>query len=199
MEVLLKMAPIDWIVFWLSIVAYIPLIMGILKNRKDKSQSFTTWALYFLLDMITMLSTNKVDGNFVILFGFAVGSFVMAIILLFQGRIDCTKREIFTTTLVILCILGWYISGPLTAVILGIISESIIGIYLIYRTFKYPSVKYNLTGYIIFLIVSIVSLSSAKNTNIEQIGYPICEIILTSITLIPLVNKWWRNKVAMRY
>ncbi len=89
MEVTL-MTPRDWITFWLAVGAYGPLIVGAIKEKMDKSQVFTTWFLYLLLDVITMKSSSKIDGNYIILFGFAVGSFIMSIILLYQGRVGWT-------------------------------------------------------------------------------------------------------------
>lgn len=84
------MSPKDWTTFCLAIGAYAPLIVGAIKEKMDKSQVFTTWFLYLLLDVITMSSSNELDGSYVILFGFAVGSFIMSVILLYQGRVGWT-------------------------------------------------------------------------------------------------------------
>lgn len=188
------MLPIDWLIFWLSIVAYVPLIIGTLKNKFDKSQVFTTWFLYFFLDIITMFSSNKLDGSYVILFGFAVGSFVMALILLSQRRIGWSLLESIITILIIFCIIAWYYSGPYWALIFGIGSESIVGIYLIIKTFINPTVKYNLLAYIIFLIVSIIALFNGKDWSLEQVGFPLCETILNTIIVIPLFKKKWEER-----
>jgi hypothetical protein len=89
MEITL-MSPKDWMTFFLSIGAYAPLIVGAIKEKMDKSQVFTTWFLYLLLDAVNMASSSELDGSYVILFGFAVGSFIMSAILLYQGRIGWT-------------------------------------------------------------------------------------------------------------
>jgi len=89
MKVIL-MSPLDWTIFTLAIGAYAPLIVGAIKEKEDKSQVFTTWFLYLILDAVTMSSSNRLNGSYVILFGFAVGSFIMSIILLYQGRIGWT-------------------------------------------------------------------------------------------------------------
>jgi len=194
MEIILKMSLIGWLIFWLSIVAHVPLVIGAFKNKLDKSQVFPTWFLYFFLDMITMFSSNKLDGSYVILFGFAVGSFVMALILLSQGRIGWSRLENVVTILIIFCIIAWYYSGPYWALIFGIGSESIVGIYLIIKTFINPTVKYNLPAYIIFLIVSIIALFDGKDWSLEQVGFPLCETILNIVIIIPLFRKIWINK-----
>lgn len=82
--------PLDWIIFCLAIGPYVPLIIGSIKEKENKSQVFTTWFLYLILDTITMFSSNKLNGSYVILFGFTVGSFIMSMILLYQGRIGWT-------------------------------------------------------------------------------------------------------------
>ena len=92
----------------------------------------------------------------------------------------------------------WITLGSIFAVIFGIISESIIGLYLIYRTFKDPVIPYNTIGYFIFLIVSIISAFVAKDCKVEEIGYALCEIILNTIVLIPLIIKWRKHGFEMK-
>ena len=87
-----------------------------------------------------------------------------------------------------------YYSGHHLALIFEISSETIVGIYLIIKTFKNPMVKYNLLGYILFLIVSIITVMSAKDFSLEQIGYPFCETLLCIGTIIPLLKKWWEER-----
>jgi len=131
------------------------------------------------------------DGNPIMLFGFSIGSFLMAIILFLQRRkIRWTKVEISTITLFIICISIFVFGNAYYALIFGIISECIVGIYLIIETFKYPKVKYNLIGYFMFLIVSILSTINATDWSVEEMGYPLCEAILSIITIIPLLIKW---------
>jgi hypothetical protein len=198
---ILKMSPLEWLIFWLSIGAYGPLVIGVIKEKNDKSQVATTWILYFLLDTITMFSTLKEGGNFVLLFGFSVGSFIMAIILLYQGRIYWGILESVTITLVFICIIVWNIFGAMMTIVSGILSEIVVGIYLIIKTYKNPRIKYNLNGYIMFLIVSILALHNAKSSNVKEIGYALAEIILSVITLIPLIKKWWikKRKLGLKF
>ena len=84
--------------------------------------------------------------------------------------------------------------GPSEAVLWGILSESFVGIYLLYRTIKDPVVKYNLLGYILFLLACILAVYDAPNWSIYEIGYPASEIILTTLTIIPLLRKWHKEK-----
>jgi hypothetical protein len=194
MEIIFKMTPMDWPIFWLSILAYVPLIFGTIKDRTDKSQVFTTWALYFLLDLITMFSSVVKDGSFAILFGFSVGSLIMATILFTQRRFAWTWLETVIIILVVLCIVSWKLKGPGHAIVAGILSECFVGIYLIIKTWKNPRIKYNLIGYTIFFIVSILSMVHAKDWSIPQMGYPFCETILCFFTILPLIRKKWKEE-----
>lgn len=194
MEIILRMTVMSWLIFWLAVIAYVPLIIGIIKDKNDKSQDFTTWALYFLLDIITMFSSVKKDGSYAILFGFSVGSLIMAGILFYQKRISWTWLETTVVALVALCIISWCRSGPYWALVSGIFSESVVGIYLIIKTWKNPKVEYNFSGYTIFLIVSILAVINAKDWSIPQSGYAICETIICFLTLLPLIRKWWKER-----
>ena len=191
MEIVLRMTPIDWLIFLIAIAAHAPLIIGIIKKRDDTSQTFTTWGLYFLLDVINMFSTMEKNGSYVILFGFSVGSFLMSAILFYQKRINWTRLETVITFLVFLCIGAWYVSGPYWTIIFGIASETIVGIYLIIKTYRNPDYKYNLSGYMMFFIVSTLTMVTAKDLSIPQIGYAFTETILNIIIIIPLAKKWW--------
>jgi len=85
METFLGMSPADWLIFLIAVGAHAPLVVGLVKQI-DESQVFFTWLLYFLLDVILTISTSLKSENFSMVLGFSVGSFMMASILLYQGR-----------------------------------------------------------------------------------------------------------------
>lgn len=136
-----------------------------------------------------MFSTLKSEGNWILLFGFSVGSLIMTIVLFYQKRNAWKLFENIVTILVLACILAWLVCGPILAIIFGILSEVIVGVYLIIKTWRNPSVSYNLNGYSLFLVASILALLNAKSSEIEEVGYASAEIILTVLTIIPLVKK----------
>lgn len=194
MEVLLKMTFLDGLIFGLGLLAHAPLIVGLFWEKNDLSQTFFTWFVYFVLDTITMLSAVKIDGNYIMLFSFACGSIIMAGILFIQGRICWTWHETIVSILIVLCGIVWHYGGPYPAMVAGILSEAIIGGYLAYRTAKYPRPKYNLLGYSIFLLVSILSTVTAKGFNFKQVAYGTIEIMLCVLTIIPLIREFRRQK-----
>ena len=131
-------------------------------------------------------------------FGFAIGSLIMSLILFYQRRFArFSWVEVITLILIIVCLIIWQIKGPYWALASGIASESIVGIYLIIRTFRDPVVEYNLSGYLGFLIVSILTILTAKEFGLATVGFAISETILNIIILIPLLRKW--NKIRGYY
>jgi hypothetical membrane protein len=177
-------------------VPYTPLIIGLAKDLEDKSHTFLTWFLYLTLDCITMFSGEKVRINMdPMVFGFAIGSLIMSSVLFYQRRfVKCTMVEFTTIILIIICVVIWKSVGSYFALVASIASEGIIGIYLIIETYKYPKVKYNLTGYLGFIIVSILSVISTKAWSIEEVGFALSETILSFVILIPLIKKWWNER-----
>lgn len=170
---------------------------GIVKSKDSGGQVALTWLLYFLLDIITMLVTTKSlikAGGFQILFGSAIVSLLMFIILLRKKKIIWTWFETGIVILIFICISIWFTKGPYEAVIWGIISESIVGVYLLVKTIKLPVVEYNLLGYTFFLLACIIAVLDAPDWSLHEIGYPASEVIITLFTIIPLLVKWYGNK-----
>ncbi len=186
-----------WSIFVLAIVPYVPIFIGVVKNTEDRSHTFLTWFLYLILDAITMFAGEDVRINMdPMVFGFAIGSLIMASILLYQKRYAKWKAiEITTVVLIIICIIIWKSMGSYYALIASILSEVIVGIYLIIQTYKYPRIEYNLTGYVGFLTVSIISVIYTQDWSIQEVGFAFSETILNFIILIPLIIKWYRSEI----
>ena len=98
------------------------------------------------------------------------------------------------TLLIFICVSSWIIKGPYGAVALGIISESIVGIYLLIKTIQKPVIKYNLIGYSLFLLTSIIATIDAKDWSLPEIGYSLSEVFITSATIAPLIIRLWKYK-----
>lgn len=189
------MTVLGWIIFWLSIGASTSLIKGVWKDKNDESQTFPTWLLYFILETILMLFTNKLDGNFPIIFGSSVGSFIMMCILAHQGRFSWSWRESVLVIFVIACLIIQHFSGYRHAIIAGLFAQTAIGTHLIYKTYKSPRVKYNLWGYILFFIVGILSMYNSDDFSVEEFWYSFIEVVLDFIILIPLIRKWYQSEI----
>ncbi len=142
-----------------------------------------------------MFSGERVRINLdPMVFGFATGSLIMSSILLYQKRYAKFELiEVITLILILICISVWIFFGSYVALIASILSETAVGIYLIIQTYLYPKVKYNLTGYIGFIVVSIISVIFTKAWSIAEVGFAFSEMILSFLILIPLIKKWWEE------
>jgi hypothetical protein len=118
----------------------------------------------------------------------------MSAILLYQKRIGWGWLETITIALVIICVVVWCSGGSYWAMRCGILSEVFVGIYLIIKTFINPVVEYNLIGYIGFLIISMISMLTSKEWSVSEAGYATCEVILSVITIIPLLRQWRKER-----
>ena len=189
------MTLVGWVIFVFSLIPFAPLIIGLIK-QKDQSQTFLTWILYLILDCITMFSNIKVGPHgYVMLFGFAVGSLIMSAILFYQKRFArWSLVETITLLLITICLIIWKLGGSYWALTSGIASETIVGLYLMRRTFRDPVVRYNMSGYSLFLLVSVITLLTAQEWTISEVGFALPETILNSIILIPLIIKRRKEK-----
>ena len=116
-----------WIIFVWSIIPYTPLFVGAVKNNKDKSHNALVWSLYLILDIITLFTGSKERINTdPMVFGFAVGSLIMASILCYQKRfIRLRTVEIVAIILTLIGITLWMLTGPHYAFLFSIFSEII--------------------------------------------------------------------------
>ena len=190
-----------WIIFTWSIIPYTPLFVGAVKNSGDKSHNSLVWGLYMALDIITLFTGVKERINAdPMVFGFAVGSLVMASILCHQKRfVRLGIAEIIAIALTLIGITLWICSGPHTAFLFSIFSEIVVGGYLIYKTFKNPTLDYNFWSYTGFLVVSSLSVITTTKWTIPEVGYAISETILNLLILIPLLPLWLKKKFPGLY
>jgi len=190
-----------WTIFICSIIPYTPLWMGAIKSPKDKSHNSLVWGLYTVLDGITLLTGAKERINAdPMVFGFAIGSFVLMLIMFHQRRfVRLGIAEIIAITLTLIGITLWIGSGPHTAFLFSIFSEIVVGGYLIFKTFKNPAVDYNFWSYIGFLTVSSLSVITTAKWTIPEVGYAVSETVLNILILVPLFPLWLKNKFPNLY
>jgi hypothetical protein len=137
---------------------------------------------------------NEGGGGFPILLGSAAGSLIMCIVLLRRKKSYWGPLEIITAVLFVICVGTFVFKGPNESVKLGVLSESIVGIYLIVKTKKCPVCKYNLKGYLLFWLASIITTISAPEWSWANVGYSLSEIVITGLTIVPLLVQLRKDK-----
>jgi hypothetical protein len=190
-EIVQKMTSIDWIIFAVTLVAYLILIVDILKNN-GKSQNFFTWFLWGILDSILFVTSYKEKASdLAIIAGCILGSFLVSIFLLFVKKIKWTINETRILSLIIATVVIWLWSGSnLVGIIFSVTSEMLAGIPLMKSSWKTPGSKLTLVSYVIFIISYVLSIYVAPNWQIENILFPLAFLIYSILDTIPLVKKW---------
>jgi hypothetical protein len=185
-----------WFNFLITFIPHAFLIFGSLKKPKDQSHTLFTWFLYFVQDGLLLFSGAEQRTFFdPLAMGYFIGSFIMVIILGIQKRlVSFGFAEISTSFLIIACTVIWAACGPAIAQIASIVSEILIGAYLIIQTWKFTEVKYNIQGYFGFLLVSIITIILTRAWTFAEVGFAVSETFLNAIILIPLVNKWLKER-----
>ena len=197
-EIIQKMTVFDWIIIAVTTIAYLILVMDIIKNN-GRSQNFFTWFLWGLLDSILLITTYKEKGeDLPLILGCAFGSFLIAFTLLFIKKIEWRKNESQILSLVIITVIIWLWSGSnLVGIIFAVASEMIAGIPLMRASWKSPGSRLTLASYLFFIISYLFSIQDADNWEIKNVLFPIAFLIYGIGDTSPLIKKWW--KIRKRY
>lgn len=197
-EIIQKMTSIDWVIFAVTIVAYLILIIDILSNN-GRGQNFFTYLLWGILDSILFITSYAEKAHdLAIIAGCTFGSFLTAISLLFVMKIKWSEKETWILILVFITTVIWLWSkSNLVGIITAVGAEIIAGILLMEESWKRPGSRLTLASYLLFLASYILSISSAPNWDIENVLFPIAFLIYSIGDTIPLIVKWW--KIYKRY
>lgn len=191
-DIIQNVAVIDWIIFTVTIIAYIILVVDVIKNN-GKSQNFFTWFLWGILDSILLITTFREKGSdLAIITGCVIGSFFVAISLLFVKKIKWRKDESQILLLVIITMIIWIWSGSnLVGIVFAVASEMIAGIPLMKASWQNPGSRLTLVSYLFFIVSYVLSIISAPNWEIENVLFPVAFLIYSIGDTFPLIQKWW--------
>lgn len=110
-----------------ALLMFVPMFLRVQRDG-GVGQSMASWLLWGLLDTILIVSLIEQHGNFWIVVGFAIGDFLIAGALAFQKRFAWGKFESVVLFLVVMCMVGWQISGPRLATVFAIVAVCIAGV-----------------------------------------------------------------------
>jgi hypothetical protein len=99
-----------------TLLMFIPMALEIIRSN-GASQSFSTWLLWAMLDSTLAASTIIQHGNFLLPLGFALGSWVLATLLVIKGRFAWVGLDSAVLALVLVCLAGWIFGGARMAII----------------------------------------------------------------------------------
>ncbi len=100
----------------LALAVYLPMTREIIRTR-GAGQSFATWGLWAVLDIILTITLWQQHGNYYLSLGFAVGGVVLAAVLMAEGSWSWGRFETVIALMVLASLAVWKISGPRNATI----------------------------------------------------------------------------------
>ena len=156
---------IDLVTVVTGILPYILLISGIL-NGKIK-QSFATWVLWCILDIIVVWEVVTQHGNYLLYSVFALGTLLTAISLIYKKIFSWGRFETFISILVTLCIAVIIICGSHYGIIFTTTALNIAGIPQLKDTFQNPK-STSKTAYLLFALSGMLSTIGAESWSVEE-------------------------------
>ncbi len=158
-----------WTGSLIAFALYLPLISGILRGKIE--QSFATWALWVSLDLIALISIALQKGNYLILVFYVIGGTATACTLLYKGQFKWTWFETLVSSMVIICLVFWWLSGSRIATISSTIAVVISGLPQFKESWQKPDRTTGLI-YLGYVIVNTLFFFGGKSWTVEDRFYP---------------------------
>lgn len=165
----------------ICLLAYAALIAGIVKSNVE--QSFAAFMLWGMLDTIATVTTLLEGGNVWLPFTNALGSTVIAFLLVLKKHASWSWIESLTAVLVVICLVIWYTTGEQAGIIASSVAVVIASFPQMVDTFKKPKAT-PLFPYLIFLSANVLSFVGGKSWTIEERFYPGCSVFLCTIIVL---------------
>ena len=150
----------------LVLLLFIPMIAVAMKDDAA-GQSFAMWMLWTALDLILTVSLFEQHGNYLVSLGFAVGDAFMTVLLLVKGRFVWGRFETVILVLVLGCLVGWKLGGPVTATVATTLGICVAGIPGLVELWKNPQRK---VGHIwaAYVVANGLAFWGGRTMTIEQ-------------------------------
>ena len=152
---------------------YIPFIYLLLREANTKkggsSVSFTSFALFFFLDLVVLISTIEQDGAWLFPAILCAGTFLVSVTLLARRLVSITRMNIFVAVLTVVCLIVYYTAGSYWSLYASLIAITLAGYDQLKLAWATPQgdFKYIWLG---FLVASLCSLVGAVIKPEGEIG-----------------------------
>ncbi len=158
-----------WTSSLLALVLYYPLIAGILRDKIK--QNCVTWLLWVALDLIALVSIINQKGNYMLLVSYCGCGWIVIGTLIYKKQFKWTSFETFVLSLVVICLVIWYMSGSHWATIASTLAVVISGFPQIRDSWNTPD---RTTGHIYmgYVFANGLSFLGGKAWTIEDKFYP---------------------------
>jgi hypothetical protein len=194
-KIVLNVTITDFIIFIITISAYIIMVIGIKKNN-GKGQNFFTWLLWTVLDILLLITAIlEKSSSAILILSCVIGSFITTLFLISYKKMNWTWHETFTLITTVTFVILWiYSQSNLLGLILMVIAQLIAGWPLMRESWINPESKYNLASYLVFMFGYILTIYSSPNLEIQNILFPVAFLIYTLGDTYPLLKKWIKDR-----
>jgi len=163
-----------------ALVSHAFWIWGIVSNRMHLN--LATWLLWALIDITILLSSIAAGASAPFLaVGFAGGAVAVALTLLFKGTWQWGRLESVCAILAIVCLILWFVGGPLIALVSLTLGKYIIaGIPTLRSAYKNPEW---IQAYVWWLgsFGAATNIFAAGSWTLEQSFFPTVALLFTAI------------------
>ncbi|MEQ1561731.1 MAG: hypothetical protein ABL899_03385, partial [Nitrospira sp.] len=173
-----------WASVVLALSLYLPLAVQIIKGQVK--QNIATWILWVALDTVVWLSVLVQGGNWYLPLTYVIGGSFMVACQVRAGSIRWTLFETMISALVIVCIIGWYFSGPWLATVLSTTGMVFATIPQIKDSWIKPQDS-PVPVYFGYFTANVLSTIAGASWTVEERLYPLaCTILCGVIVLISM-------------
>ena len=177
------------VVFISIVIGYILLIKGIHSDKEGAGQSFASYMLWLVLDIIMLLGVLKGHANPVLYFTYSVGTAFVVVWLAIQKKYSWSSIETMTLILVAICVYVYFSSDARHSIVASCVSIDIAGVPLMIKIYREPN-KVPIKSFILFVFGSLVLVSSAPSCDIEHLFSPLNSMCINlSFLLIVLFRR----------
>lgn len=174
----------QWAGAALSLLLYVFITRNVL--RGVLVQSFATWGLWAMLDLITVVSIMVERGNWLVLATFVVGSSAVCLSLAYKRHFGWTWFETCVAVLVGVCLLVWYCLGPKATTIAGTVSVALATLPQLKDSWLAPNRK-SVKIWTGFLVINILFFLGGQSWEIKEVLYP---LVCVGLDLSLMVADW---------
>lgn len=146
-------------------LGYVVLIIQLLSS--NVRASFTTFALYLILGVISLVSLILQKGNYKVLLGYVAGSGTITILMIFMGKFAWATLDTVVSALVLVCLIFWKIMGAKAAVVASTIAICIAGIPTVVQLWQQPQAT-AAPPWTLWFIANTLSFFARKSWKVEE-------------------------------
>jgi len=170
-----------------AMLGYVVIIVQLLST--DIRASFATFALYFILGVISLISLVLQKGNYKLLLGIVAGSGATTVLLIFRGSFAWTTLDTVISALVLVCLIVWKIQGARAAVIASTIAICLAGVPTAVQFWQHPQAA-AAPPWILWFTASMLSFFARKSWKLEEWFFQAMTAIAAAVMVILSIRSW---------